>query len=334
MTIMKKTLSATILALACAVCASAQGSVSYALPQTTLQFTVEASCETFHAGPYARYASKYLGIPARTAGGTTCSISSIKVRTLVEADQQARYSLALNDNSEKVFLQLTSQGLVAGPQNAFGSDSGWKYTPSRDADFSFKGLPANLTSESSTLYTQGRGSVQQSVVVEKTDEQKAAEVAGRIFEIRENKYKILIGDTDATYSGEAMKATIDALDKMEEDYLTLFTGYSEKNVQTATFEVVPDASRKSQLYVAFRVSDKNGLVGAEDIDGRPVYMELAPEEVETPPAVKGTRPEQSIRYRIPAVCVLTMSDTDGTLLRMRVPVYQLGIESTYPIFKK
>ena len=42
----------------------AQGTVSYSMPQTVLVFNVEAQKESFYAGPYARYARKYLGIDA------------------------------------------------------------------------------------------------------------------------------------------------------------------------------------------------------------------------------------------------------------------------------
>lgn len=330
---MKKTIFTLILALAVIPAAKAQNTVSYALPQTTLEFTVEAVRESFHAGPYARFAGKYLGVEARTGEGTTYSISSIRVRTLVEADPDTRYTVALNSNSSQLFLQLTNEGLVAGPEGAFSVNSGWKYPKESVADFAMKGLPANLTTEENTLYTQGRDLVMQSALVEKSDEMKAAEVASRIFEIRENRYKILVGDTDATYSGEAMKATIDALDKMEADYLTLFLGYSENSVQTATFEVVPSPSRKNQLYVAFRLSDTSGLVGPEDIDGNPIYLELVPEESQAAPE-KLTGSSTVIRYRIPAVCALTLKDMKNTLLSMRVPVYQLGREAEYPTFKK
>ena len=326
-------LAALGLLMALPTALSGQNTLTYFLPSTHVGVEVEAVVETFHAGPYARFAGKYLGVDARLGEGTSYSISSIRVRTLVEADSDTRYTVALNSNSSQVFLQLTNEGLVAGPEGAFSVDSGWKYPKESVADFVTRGLPANLTTEENTLYTRNRGTVMQSALIEKSDETKAAEVASRIFEIRENRYKILVGDTDATYSGEAMKATIDALDKMEADYLTLFLGYSENSVQTATFEVVPSPSRKNQLYVAFRLSDSSGLVGPEDIDGNPVYLQLTPEASQAAPE-KLTGKQDVIRYRIPAVCTLTLKDMKNTLLSMRVPVYQLGREAEYPIFKK
>ena len=177
----------------------------------------------------------------------------------VEADQSQRFSYVVNPQSQPIFLQLTSQGLVSGPNGAYTAEKGWKYPVGKGTGFSDKGIPANLAERTSTLYEADNHTVRQQVIVEKTTEVKAKEVADKIFEIRENKYKILVGDTDATYSGEAMKATIDALNKLEQDYLTLFTGYSEFGSQTASFEVIP-TSKKNQTYVAFRLSDEDGLV--------------------------------------------------------------------------
>ena len=50
------------------------GTVSYALPQTTITMEVEAVREYFYAGPYAKYAEKYLGVQARQADQTTCTL--------------------------------------------------------------------------------------------------------------------------------------------------------------------------------------------------------------------------------------------------------------------
>ena len=43
--------------------ADPEGYVTYSLPMTTITLDVEAVQETFYAGPYAKYAEKYLGIP-------------------------------------------------------------------------------------------------------------------------------------------------------------------------------------------------------------------------------------------------------------------------------
>ena len=329
---MKKYLIAAI-ALILALPVRGQGSVSYSMPQTVLVFNVDAQKESFYAGPYARYAQKYLGISAELYDRVSYTVTSVKMIPAVEADQSQRFTYQVNAQSQPVFLQLTSQGLVSGPSGAYTPDKGWKYPVGKGSGFSDKGIPSNLTERTSTLYEADNRAVRQQVIVEKTTEVKAKEVADKIFEIRENKYKILVGDTDATYSGEAMKATIDALNKLEQDYLTLFTGYSEYGSQSASFEVIP-AARMNQTYVAFRLSDEDGLVPADNVSGKPYFVQLTVEEVAPAPAVDNkSKPQQVINYRIPAVCAVRLTDGIATLLQTRVPVYQLGIVASYPIYK-
>ncbi len=310
-------------------------SVSYALPQTVLVFDVEARKESFFAGPYAQYALKYLGIKAETQNRVSYSITSVHLTPEVEADQSVRYSFLSSPQIQSIYLQLTSQGLISGPSGSYTAEKGWHYPVGKSDNFSSKGIPANLAERTSTLYESGNRTVQQSVIVEKSDEAKAKEVADKIFEIRENRYKILVGDTDATYSGEAMKTTLEALDKLEKDYITLFTGYSEYDTQKASFELIP-VKKESQMYIAFRLSDEEGLVPADNVSGKPYIVELGVEEIAAmpEPETKGKNsPVQMIQYRIPAVCSVRLSDGVSTLLQTRVPVYQLGVVAGFPVYK-
>lgn len=328
--IMKKLIILSFLALA-PLSAGAQNSVTYALPRTVLVLNVEAQREVFYAGPYAKYSEKYLGVPAPASNQVRYSVTSVDLTAATEADQSVRYSFVPGSQAQMAYLQLTSQGLVSGAQGTYSAEKGWKYPVDRGSSFSNKGIPSNLTERTTTLY-EGDTAVQQSVIVEKSLEAKAKEVADKIFEIRRNKYKILVGDTDATYSGEAMKATIDALNKLENDYLTLFTGYSEYGTQTASFEVIPTA-QETQMYIAFRISDSDGLVPAENVSGTPYLLEL---DVEPVPAMN-LDPKSKvpvIYYRIPAICNVKLTDGASTLLQARVPVYQLGALATYPVMKK
>lgn len=334
---MRRIFTTVAFVLVC-VAASAQdvpsGYVSYALPKTDLVFEVTARQEVFHAGPYARFAQKYLGVAARQKDETTFEITGVNLTSAVEADQSARYSIMLPNSLMPTYLQMTTQGLVAKSEGSLSESASWRFPLSSKGSFEGKGIPANLTSESNTL--QGaQGVVTQSVTVEKSLERKAQEVADMIFKIRDNRYKILVGDTDATYSGEAMKATMDELDKLEKDYTALFLGYSEFNTHAAVFEVIPKADNARQMYVAFRVSDTEGLVGPDNMSGKPYYLQLNVESVATPAAAKnGQKPKYQIFYRIPAICKATLTDGVNSILQIRVPVYQLGTLSTYPVFVK
>jgi hypothetical protein len=166
------------------------------------------------------------------------------------------------------------------------------------------------------------------MVVEKTLEQKAAETASTILDLRRQRLQIVTGDTDATYSGEAMGAAIEELARLEQEYMTLFVGYSEFQPQQMRFDVVPEAGRENQMYIAFRISDKAGLVPADDMTGRPVVLELVPQTfAQTPLKRSGA---EVVYYRIPAITTVKIKNGADLLLQSRVPVYQLGQESSIP----
>ncbi len=314
-----------------------EGYVTYALPSTTIVLEVEAVQETFHAGPYAKFAEKYLGIKPRMKDETSVRLTELKMMPLVEADQTGRFALkASKTGLNPSIFKLGSAGLVSFADARFADESIWRFPVESQGDFSGKGVSSNLTSESTTLYRNERKesaynkvSVQQNMVVEKTVEQKAAETARTILQIRDQRLKIVTGDTDATYSGEAMGAAITELTRLEEEYMTLFVGYSDYQTQKVRFDVIPENGRENQMYIAFRISDANGLVPADEMSGKPVVMEIAPQAIERPQVQKELKGEV-IRYRIPAICTVKLKNGTDLLLQARIPVYQLGQEASIP----
>ena len=334
--------------MALPVAASAQkksdpeGFLTYSLPSTTIVLEVEAVQEKFYVGPYARYAEKYLGIKARQKDETTFQLTEIKMTPLVEADQTKRYTTNVKKGQiDATFLKLSSVGLISFSDAKFGDESVWRFPTETQGDFSGKGVSSNLTSQSATLYRSDNSasaydkvSVQQDMLVEKTPEQRAAETANMILKLRKQRLQIVTGDTYATYSGEAMGTAIGEITRLEEEYMMLFTGYSEYQTQTMRFEVVPQADKTDQMYIAFRLSDTSGLVPADNLSGKPVIMEIVPQEFADPTVseveVKNAK-EVLAYYRIPAICTVKLMDGANLLLQSRMPVYQLGRESSLPV---
>ena len=239
-----KTLIAAVLAVA-PVCGFAQkksdpqGGLAYCLPTTVINLEVEAMQEKFYAGPYAKYAEKYLGIHVRQKDETTYQLVQINMTPCVEADQSERYMVSVDKGKiDASFLKLSAAGLVSFSDAVAGGETQWRFPARTSGDFSGKGVSSNLTSEATVLYKNDRKesaynkvSVQQNMIVAKSPEQKAAETAEMILDLRKQRLQIVTGDTDATYSGEAMAAAIEELTRLEKEYMTLFTGYSEAQIQ-------------------------------------------------------------------------------------------------------
>lgn len=357
-----KRLLATIIFVALTSSAFAQtssdptGYVTYSLPSTVMTLEVEAVQEVFHAGPYAKYAEKYLGIKPRMKDETIVQVTGIRLTPYVEADLSERYSIKADETIGSNLFKLSSAGLVTFADASFAEESIWRFPVDTQADFNDKGLSSNLTSESAILYKNekkesvyNRVAVQQNMLVEKSLEQKAYETADIILDIRKQRLQIVTGDTDATYSGEAMGTAVDELTRLENEYMTLFVGYSDFQTQVMEFDVIPQSDRANQMYIAFRISDKAGLLPADDMTGKPIVMEIVAPEIEqivTEEDIKAaekaesgkkgglmkkTKEVPSIYYRIPAVCTVRIKEGTNLLLQTRVPVYQLGQVSSVPL---
>lgn len=310
--------------------------LTYSLPSTTVTVEVDIVQESFFAGPYAPYARKLLGIDAPQEDASRSYVQEVRLLTRVEADPGARFTVNAK-GAEELALTLSGQGLVSFRDRQEAGEAVWRFNPEPEADFGTKGLTSQTRTEVRTTWREVRTDssftrvpVQESYVAEKTTEMKAKEAAELILKARKERFNIATGNTDATFSGEALGAALAELDRVEKEYLTLFTGYTVQREQHGSFDVVPSASAQKQRYPAFRLSGRDGLVSA-DGTGALYVLEFEPEEVSEGVPVARLSPKMSVRYRIPAVCSVRLSGEGRTLLTSRLHVYQLGRENMYPL---
>lgn len=322
---MKKQLITFILGLCLLPAAKAQD-VIYALPSTTLTVKVEVEREDFFAGPYATYARKFLNMDAKDRNAVRSSVTALELIPRVEADLKALYSC---DSDNAALLALTAQGLVALQNKAEAGALAWRFLPPVGASFP-GGVASPVKEETRITYKSIRTEdsvvqvpVEHKVKSAKTLEDKAAEAAEMILSVRRDRLNIVSGNTDASYSGEAMGAALKELDRIEKEYMALFEGYTVKRSYTATFDVVPVSGE--MRYLAFRLTD-NGPV-PDGQKGVPYYIELEPEEMTLPEEGKSKAKATPIRYRIPAICRVKLTRDGIRLTESRIPVYQLGTEA-------
>lgn len=366
-----RTLSA--IACACLMCAGAagqninrlgkgeavpEGVVVYSLPLTSVRLDVEAVCETYTPGPYCQWAKKYLGIEVPQEASVKYTLSKVGMRPYIEADRSCSYIINLDGFLGKAspasFFEFSSQGLLLLSDENKGVGDSWRFpsiAPSQDALASE--ATSNLTSTETTLYHTVRNesggydrvAVRQSQVVEKSPEKKAQEAAAMILSLRESRINIITGNTDATFSGDALRAAVEEIGRLEDEYMRLFTGYVSTSVQSVSFDVVPKSGPEKELTIAFRVSDTQGLLPSDDISGRAVVMEITPEDAEDfyseqvveeagtvkPRAKYEAATRGNIYYRVPAICSVRIIDGQDLVLKSRIPVYQKGQELSFPV---
>ena len=331
MEVMKKLFVAAALLLPLALPAQ---EVSYALPSTSITVKVEVRQETFFAGPYAPFAKQMLNMSVSDQDAITTEITRVELIPRVEADTDAWYTC---DQESSALLSLSAQGLVS-LGNAAAPVS-WRFLPGLKADFTDKGLTAPEKEAVETIFKEmpsdtGMVSipVEHKILVEKTLEDKASDAADVILQVRKERLNIASGNTDASYSGESLRAALQELERIEAEYMALFRGYSVVRKQVCTFEVIPSRGVKHHRYLVFRLTDDGPV--SEGVSGTPYYLELQPEgklPEEDQADKKKTR--GSVRYRIPQVCKVTFSCDGHPLLQTRLP-FQLGVESSLSLISR
>ena len=99
-----------------------------------------------------------------------------------------------------------------------------------------------------------------------------------------------------------------------------------------SFDITPSPERESQMYVAFRISDTSGLVPADNLSGKPVVMEIIPQNVADPQVKEEVKSKaQLVHFLIPAICTVRIKDGSDILIQSRMPIYQLGREGSMPV---
>ena len=335
------------------------GVVIYSLPMTSIHLSVEAVCETYTPGPYSKWAKKYLGIDVPQEASTSYTLSNIRMTPYLEADRSCSYIVNLDgflgEASPASFFEFSSQGLLLLSDESKGKGDSWRFPSiAPGTEVLSSEATANLTSTETTLYRTVRNesggydrvAVRQSQVVEKSPEKKAQEAAAMILSLRENRINIITGNTDATFSGDALRAAVEEIGRLEEEYMSLFTGTTATSLQRMSFDVVPESGKSEELTVAFRLSDTQGLLPPDDVSGRPIVMEITPEDnedvlytdqiiAEVEPSKARARHEAALRgnifYRIPGICTIRVIDGQNLILKSRMPVYQKGEDLTFPV---
>ena len=348
---MKKTALLSIIILFAALQTNAQSSDAqivansavYALPKTSIKIKIEIEKEIFVAGPYSQYAEKYLGINVDTRDHENYSIRKIEIMPFKEADANATYSINFGKmkNARANFLDLSSEGLLFFGNYKFDGNVSSRFAINADDRTKFLdvGSGSSYVAERAVYYGAVKtdtGIVQMPIErwqkTGKNVEAKAAEYAELINTLRKKRIEIVTGDSD--FTGEGLTAVLAEIRRLETDYTYLFIGKSTRATEVHFFDVIPDENQSQQSYIAFRFSEKQGLIPADNVGGRPIILTLEKEtsayaDTATDADAKKLKMEL-IYYRVPRIAKISLLDGTNVLLQDRFPIYQFGNTLSIP----
>lgn len=306
--------------------------IVYSLPQTGIRVHIKATRERFVHGPFQMYAQKMLGIENVPAtDGDRWNMDEMKLEVFSEPDAEQVYK-ALGSAAQLV--SLTESGILAGINTTVKSEDVRVETQS----FLTKNLDKQVkfTDLSIWSFYSPADSTKRFKLVSKNPEQKAAEAAETIFNLRNSRFALLTNaDDEPLPDGKSFEVMTKELGKMEENYLALFIGKSSKEKYEFTFDFVP-GQKTVKGEVFFRFSDDRGVLPKSDLSGRPVVIEvnkienLAVKQNGLSASENPAAGKSGVYYRMPGMAEIRILDGSIQLAGARLPIAQFGTTAPIP----
>jgi len=321
-----------------------ENGIIYALPKTTLRFTVEALRTDIIPGPYYEYAEKYLGmddVPEEEY--SDWKISNITIDSYHEIDPAQFYLLEpegkININMQKLIESGSIMPVNLRAKDQFPNDFYGFNDPGKEVVFTDLSVKKYIGEEKVTYYKRvqrdslfAKVPVVKTQSVTKTFEDKAEEAANFIFMIREKRFELLTGMADFYPEGKSLEVAINELNNLESEYLSLFIGKKFTSTYKATFEYSPQKEDLNQPYILFRYSDEKGVLPPNDLRGRPIIVELEKlnhtENLDFLLAGQinreGATYKNKLFYRIPDQAFIHVVDGNQLLAKRKLSIEQFG----------
>lgn len=305
--------------------------VVYSLPQTGIRVKVKATRERFVHGPFQSYAQKLLGIDnAPVADADRWTIDGLSLETFSQPDpDQVRKALGLAAQ----LVSLTDAGVIAGINSGVkAAESG---LPTQSFIVKEPETKVNFTDLSIWSFYSPADTTKRFKLVSKNPDQKAAEAAETIFNLRNSRFALLTNaNNEPLPDGKSFEIMRDELSKMEENYLALFIGKSSKQSYEFSFDYIPgEKTAKGEVF--FRFSDDRGVLPKTDLSGRPVVIDVTRNEelASKQNSLASTNPEagkSGVFYRVPGMAEIRILDGNKLLVTSRTPVAQFGSVAPVP----
>lgn len=325
----------------------------YALPRTVLMIDVTVVRTSETPGPFAPYASRFLGIEdVITEPSTTYEIREVNINSYAEPDPSEFYFVELDltkNQKNPLSLHMSEGGLISAVNAPFNQDE-FLHSTSLDRKFGVFGSEAtfnhfvesNLHEKVDTIIqyiqvdtmTVERRTLRRRLV-EKSSEIRAKEVADYILKIRDKKFDLISGFAEITYSKETLQYMNDQLSRQENDYLELFTGITSQSKIQYRYFFIPDKNTASVPHTLFYFSKSNGIMPEEEPGSHDVNIVATRSNTTRQLGVFVMAPERrktetGFYYRIPEHGNITVSKGGSPIADARMLITQYGIITSLP----
>lgn len=267
-----------------------QEGLIYGLPETQLTFSIQAVRTQHIPGPYHEYGEKLLGLSGvPQEKEVKWSISGIDIRESAKLDYQHLYVVKPSGKLPLDWDKFASQDWIIPFKRPISAEQRVDFYPQSESNrqglFDDLSVKRFVGKETRTVYEKvWRDSIYARVPVEKTETikkspaEKAQEAASFIFMIREKRFELISGMGDYYPEGHAMQSALDEMNRLEQEYLSLFQGKTFTDTLNYTVKVTPGSDHLSEPVMLFRFSPQQGIFEAKDNKGAPVWVDIQLED--------------------------------------------------------
>lgn len=333
--------------------------IFYSLPRTVVKIEVKIDRIENYKGPYADFALRYLGLKnVVSENSIDYRISGISITTYPEPDPEQYYFVELGEKASKGekagLLSLSDAGIFLGTQpdkmdgsglftplavqptsapeaekDAFGEL--FKYSADVSVFEKVDTIIRKINIDTMTVERQ----YYKRTMVEKSPEQKAKEAADYISKIKENRFNLISGSQEVNYNKETLEYMDDQLNRMEKEYLKLFTGISLHKSLSFSYKYIPVSNQINTEIPIFKFLRSKGVIDLDEPGGKVITIKIQRVGNTNTVANYLKKAEkdskvQGFSYRIPELARVTVKLDENTQEETQCLVSQLGVVTNLP----
>ena len=286
--------------------------VTYVLPKTEIELTVQATKHTYTPGEFSKYAERYLRLNnVSSEPETYWTLDKMQTEVIGVPDKENVYFVKMKDKTVAPLIELSKDGIVYSINMPLGSGQR-KTTPT---------IQPKVTGN--TPNVNPRDFLTEEILMSNSTAKMAELVAKAIYSIRESKNALLRGEADnMPKDGAQLKLMLDNLTLQERAMTEMFAGKVTTEEKIYTIRIVP---KEMKHEVAFRFSKKLGIVANNDLAGEPVYITIADLKSINIPEADPKKQVDGIAYNVPGRARVTLDYHNEELYNAEIPITQFGV---------
>ena len=297
----------------------------YFLPKTAVTVTVQVEKTTYTPGDFCQYAERFLRIKdVSPTPSVSYRITTIRQDAVAVPDTAKRYAVKFDARTSATNVRLSDDGILQAINTIERKEERGKWKENSSS------AGSNLIPHSSFHIPQHpnpRQYMNEETLAAGSTAKMAELTAQDIYEIRESRNLLVRGQADnMPKDGEQLRLMLNQLDMQDRALTSLFIGTYDKDTIQKVFTIVPSESNRRE--VAFRFSEKLGLVDADDLAGVPYYILI--EDLKTVPKPEPVDPKKKLKpvdgifVNIPGRLRSTVSNAQGIIITNEFPAGQFG----------